>query len=354
MRRPTRSAVAPRLLPCALAALAACGYQAERGERTERTEGATYEQQMAAGIRASAAGGVATGISTSEARFVRNLIGFQGPESVKYDPEQDAFFVTNMTGYGSAKDGNGYISRVSASDPDSASVFVQGGKNGALLDSPKGLAIQGDTLWVADITALRGFDRHSGAPVGTIDFTPLGAVQLNDIAVGPDGTLRVTDTGIIMGKDGVVHTGPDRIFMVGPGRAVSVVAAGVPIKRPNGITWDPVGKRWIVVSFDPFVGEVTALPASMASGETIRRGTGKLDGVEVLPGGTILFTSWNDSSIHALAGGRDRPIIREVPVPADIGIDTRRHRLAIPLSMLGRVQLWDVSGIEQSGAQRRP
>jgi sugar lactone lactonase YvrE len=208
------------------------------------------------------------------------------------------------------------------------------------------MAIQGDTLWVADITALRAFHRRTGAPLGTIDFAPLGAVQLNDVALAPDGSLRVTDTGIIMGKDGVVHTGPDRIFAVGPGRAVTVAAAAVPIKRPNGITWDSVGKRWLVLSFDPFVGEVTALDAAMTSGQAIRRGKGQLDGVEVLPGGTILFTSWADSSVHALAGGRDRTIIRELPVPADIGLDTRRHYLAVPLSMLGRVQLWDVGGIE--------
>jgi sugar lactone lactonase YvrE len=305
---------------------------------------------------ASAAEGLATGIASSPARFLRNVIGFQGPESATYDPDQDMFFVSNMTGYGSAQDGNGYITRMSAANPDSAQVFIQGGKNGVTLDAPKGMAIQGDTLWVADISVLRGFDRHSGAPVGTIDLAPLGVVQANDVALGPDGTLRVTDTGIIMSDKGVIYLGRDKIFVVGPGRAVRVATSGPELRRPNGITWDSAGKRWIVVSFDPFVGEVAALPADMSSRTVIRRGAGQLDGVAVLPGGTILFSSWADSSIHALSGGRDVPIVREVPVPADIGIDTRRLHLAIPLSMLGRVQLWDVSGIDaavksQSGRQ---
>jgi sugar lactone lactonase YvrE len=271
---------------------------------------------------------------------------------VRYDAEQDVFFVSNMTGYGSAKDGNGYISRVSAETPGSAIVFAQGGRNGVTLDSPKGLAIHGDTLWAADISVLRAFDRHTGAPLASIDFGPLGAVQLNDVAIGPDGNVHVTDTGIIMGKDGVVHTGPDRIFVLGPNRTITVAAAGPQLRRPNGITWDPVGNRWLVVSFDPFVGEVAAMPPDMSSRQVIRSGKGQLDGVEVLPHGTVLFTSWADSSIHALAGGRDVQIIREVPVPADIGIDTRRHRLAIPLSMLGRVELWDISRVE--GANLRP
>jgi hypothetical protein len=301
---------------------------------------------------ASAAEGVAVGVGAPGVRFVRTIAGFQGPESVRYDPDQDAFFVSNMTGYGSAKDGNGYISRVSASDPDSAVVFVQGGRNGAVLDSPKGIAIQGDTLWVADISVLRAFDRRTGAPLGSVDLEPYGAVLANDVAVGADGTVRVTDTGIIMGKDGVVYTGRDKIFVVGPGRAVRVAMSGPELRRPNGITWDGAGRRWLVVSFDPFVGEVAALPTDMSSRAVIRRGSGQLDGVEVLPNGTILFTSWADSSVHALSGGRDVRIVREVPVPADIGIDTKRMRLAIPLSMLGRVQLWDVSAI--AGAVRQP
>jgi sugar lactone lactonase YvrE len=293
---------------------------------------------------AQPADGVAIGYSAGGARFVRNIIGFEGPESVRYDPEQDVFFVTNMTGYGSALDGNGYISRISAANPDSGSVFAQGGKSGVTLDAPKGLAIHGDTLWTADIHALRGFDRHTGAPLATVDLAPLHAVQLNDVAIGPDGTIHVTDTGIIMGKDGVVHPGPDRIFVVGPNRAISVAAEGPQLRRPNGITWDAGRARWIVVSFDPFVGEVATMPPDMSNRTVIRSGTGQLDGVEVLRDGTILFTSWADSSVHALRGGRDLRIIRDVPVAADIGVDTRRNRLAIPLSMLGRVQLWDIGG----------
>ncbi|MFL5619831.1 MAG: SMP-30/gluconolactonase/LRE family protein [Gemmatimonadaceae bacterium] len=296
---------------------------------------------------AAPADGVATGVSVSEARFVRTIIGFEDPESVRYDAEQDVFFVSNMTGYGSGKDGNGYIERVSAADPAQATVFARGGVNGVALDAPKGLAIHGDTLWATDISVLRAFDRHTGAPLGTIDFAPLGAVQLNDIAVGPDGTLHVTDTGIIMGDKGVIHRGPDRIFVVGPNRVIAVGAEGFQLGRPNGITWDPVEKRWLVVSFDPFNGQVMVNPQGSAKPQLIRTGKGKLDGVEVLSDGAVLFTSWADSSLHLLANGRDRPIIREVPVAADIGIDTKRNRLAIPLSMLGWVQLWSLDGVRR-------
>jgi sugar lactone lactonase YvrE len=328
-----------------LAAAIACGLALASGCTVEQRYSARGTPRR---DTASAAEGVAAGVSSSSARFVRNVVGFQGPESATYDAEQDVFFVSNMTGYGSAVDGNGYIVRMSAGNPDSAVVFAQGGKAGVRLDAPKGMAIQGDTLWVADISMLRAFDRHTGAPLGEVDLAPLGAVQANDVAIGPDGTLRVTDTGIIMGPDGVVYTGRDKIFAVGPGRTARVATAGPELRRPNGIAWDASGARWIVLSFDPFVGEVAALPADMSSRTVLRRGTGQLDGAVVLRDGTILFSSWADSSVHALAGGRDVQIIREVPVPADIGLDTKRMHLAVPLSMLGRVQLWDVSAIGRS------
>src|SRR5687768_16503910 len=258
--------------------------------------GASEAAETSGTRRANAVDGVATGESVSSARFSQAIGGFQGPESVRYDEQADAFFVSNIAGYGSVKDGNGYINRVSAADPASAVVFVQGGANGAVLHAPKGMALSGDTLWVTDIDVLRGFDRRTGAPLASIDFTPHGAVMLNDIAVAPDGTLRITDTGILMLPEGVKHTGPDRIFKVGPGRAISVVASGDELRQPNGITWDAAGKRWIIVSFDSFVGEVATIAEGDSARRVIRRGKGRLDGVEVLPDGAIIFTSWIDSS----------------------------------------------------------
>jgi len=295
--------------------------------------------------RAAEAGGVATGWS-DELHFVRTVGGFDGPESVKYDPDQDCFFISNQTGPGSAHDGNGYISRVDAKSPTASSVFAVGGKNGVVLDSPKGITLHGDTLWTADIDKLRAFDRRSGLPLATIDFSSLGAVQLNDLMIAPDGSIHVTDTGIIMSPKGVIYTGHDRIYAVGPNRAITVVAEGTQLQQPNGIAWDSAGTRWIVVSFATYNGEVAAMP-DKSSARTVlwRSAHGNFDGVEVLPNGDILFASWADSSVHLLSKGRERQLVHQVPDPADIGVDTRRNRLAIPLTTLGQVQLWDLGRI---------
>lgn len=283
-----------------------------------------------------------TADGAERARRVQVVRGFGSPESVRYDPEQDVFFVSNMLGPGSLKDNNGYIVRMSAADPRRAEVLVEGGRGGVTLHAPKGMALKGDTLWVADIDVLRGFHRKSGAPLATVDLRPQRAVLLNDVAVAPDGSLRVTDSGILMTKKGVLHPGGDRVFAIGAGGAVSVVAQGSALGIPNGITWDPEGKRWLVVSFDPFRSEVYALRAGEESKTVIARGPGRFDGVERLDDGRLLVTSWSDSSLYLYTGARGERVVRNLWQPADLGVDTRRGRVAIPLVLQGRVEVWEI------------
>jgi hypothetical protein len=301
---------------------------------------ALYERM--ADRRAPTTDGVSVGLASADTRFVTTLMGLRNPESVRYDSTQDVYFISNMSGFGSVKDGNGYIVRVSASDVKTASVFIRSGVAGVTLDAPKGMALSGDTLWVTDIDKLRGFHRTSGAPLATLDLAPLGAVLLNDVAVRPGGELRVTDTGIRMTEAGNYYVGPSRIFAVGPNAAIRTVQSAA--QEPNGIAWDAARQQWVVVSFDPFAWRVW----SMGNGDSLRtllarERQGKLDGVEVLSSGAILYASWADSSLHVLENGRDRQILREVPAPADIGIDTRRHRVAIPLPTMGWVQVWTLA-----------
>jgi hypothetical protein len=271
------------------------------------------------------------------------LQNLYGPESVRYASDQDVYFVSVMNGPGSEKDNNGYIVQVAGANLGEAKLLVVGGKNGVTLDAPKGLAIHGDTLWTTDIDKLRAFDRHSGKPLGEIDLAPKGAVLLNDIAVGPDGTIYTTDTGIIMSQIGVIYVGGDKVFSIGPNRSISVVAHGNVLGRPNGVTWDPTGKRWVVVSFDPFHSEVYALHPSDSTRIILAKGKGKFDGIEPLPNGTFLVSSWADSSVHQFGKGKDIQVVRNVPTPADIGLDTKRGRLAIPTGG-NRIEFWDLAG----------
>lgn len=281
------------------------------------------------------------GNAVGDAAPVAHVDALEDPESVRYDPDQDVYFVSNMLGYGSAKDGAGYIAKILAGDPSQVSVFVESGKNGVTLNAPKGMAIVGDTLWVADIDVLRGFDRRTGMPVGVIDFAAFHPTMLNDVGAGPNGTMRVSDTGILMSDKGVLYRGGDRVFEVDARRHVSVVASGPQLGRPNGVTWDGRTHRWLMVNFAPFGSELTEFTQDTgAARRVLSDGPGKFDGVEVLADGRVLYTCWNDSSVHVFANGNDQQLIRNLPTPADLGVDTRRGRIAVPLSAPGRVEIW--------------
>jgi sugar lactone lactonase YvrE len=269
--------------------------------------------------------------------------GLYGPESIRYSPDEDVYYVSVMNGPGSRKDNNGYIVKIDARELGNDTLFAVSGKNGVHLDGPKGLAIHGDTLWVADIDILRAFSRSTGKPIGEIDLKPHGAVLLNDVAVAPDGTIYVTDTGIIMSEIGVVYVGGDKVFSIGANRAINVVAHGNVLGRPNGVTWDPTQKRWVVVSFDTFHSEVYALHPSDSTRVILASGKGRFDGIEPMSDGGFLVSCWQDSSVHLFDHGTDRQIVRNVPSPADIGIDTKRNRLAIPTGN-NRIEFWDLAG----------
>ena len=262
------------------------------------------------------------------------------PESVRYDAERDVFYISNMVGFGSDKDANGYIVEVSAGNLAHSRVLAENGRGGVVLDAPKGMAIHGDTLWICDIDVMRGIDRKSGVALATIDLRPQGAVLLNDVVIGGDGAMYITDTGILMTPKGVIHKGGDRIFAI-RGGTVSVMASGQILGRPNGITWDSEAKKLVVVSFDPFQSEMYTV-ADNGARRRLAVGNGKFDGVEPIGGGRFMVASWNDSSVRLLGNGANRRIANNVMQPADIGFDTRRNRLAIPIGPLNQMQLWQL------------
>ena len=304
--------------------LAACG----GGDR------AAHDRDSTAAASATDSAAPASAAASGPTR----VTGFQHPESVKYDADLDVWYVANINGSPFQKDGNGYISRLKGDGTLDSLKFIAGGANGVRLDAPKGMALQGDTLWVADITNVRGFNRKTGVPV--VSIAVKGAKFLNDIAVGEDG-LYVTDTGVGPTPDGGgKHTGPDRIYRIAPGHAVSVAIESDSLAGPNGITWDAPNRRFIVV---PFMGKTIVAWAPGAKKVTpLGASKGQLDGVEPLGGSRFLVTSWADSSLDVFDNGTITPVSNDLPSPADIGVDTKRNRVAIPLLLEDRVEFRDL------------
>jgi sugar lactone lactonase YvrE len=264
----------------------------------------------------------------------------RNPESATYDAALDAYFVSNINGPSTAKDGNGFISRVTGEGRIETLRLVAGGVRGATLNAPKGMAIVGDTLWVADIDALRAFDKNSGAAIATVDLAPMGAKFLNDVAVGPDGALYITDSGIRYDARGLTeHPGPDRIFRVA-GRTPTVALESARLMMPNGIAWDASGARFVVV---PMGGDtVMTWRPGAAQPEPLVAGPGQYDGVALAPDGRLFVSSAATSAVHVYSGGRLEKVIEGVQSPADISFAAKRGRIAVPLLGMGRVQYFEL------------
>jgi len=263
-----------------------------------------------------------------------------GPEAVVFDARLDAYFVSNVNGAAGVKDGNGFISRIRADGSVDSLHFIQGGRGGVTLNSPMGSRIRGDTLWVLDVDVLRAFDARTAAPLVQIDFAPLGALFLNDVALGAVGDFYVTDTGVRVASGGKsVHTGPDRIYHVGRDRRPTVALETPALAAPDGIDWDPRGRRLVLA---PFGGTaVQSWRRGQSAPTNVAPGKGRFDGIEVERDGRILVTSWNDSSVATLEGNR---LVRQIGplsmTPADVSLDARRGRAGIVSVEANRFELW--------------
>ena len=250
--------------------------------------------------------------------------GLQTPESVLWDPQQDVYFISNINGQPLAADNNGYISRVNPDTMQVEAKWVEGGvKPGVTLNAPKGMAIVGETLYVADITTVRKFDRKSGAPQGEIKIP--GSTFLNDVA--SDGiAVYVSDSGLKAGAGGNFEpTGTDAIWKISRDAAMKI-AAGDDLKRPNGVEAKG-GKLW-VVSFGG--NELYQLDHGKKKNvATLPKGS--LDGLVLLDDGTFLVSSWDGKAVYrGPAAGPFQTVLDNVNAPADIGYDSKRNRLLVP------------------------
>lgn len=263
------------------------------------------------------------------AGMVTSTPGFIEPEAVRYDPDQDVYFVSNWgSGAPDAKDNNGFISRMSPDGAVDSPHFIAGGTRGVTLHSPRGMTISGDTLWAVDMDAVRGFHRRTGASLATVPFSAFRLGFLNDIAAGPDG-LYVTDTGT------------DHIYRISGGK-VTIALADSTLGDPNGITWDAAHNRFVLV---PFGGDSVIrawTPGTRDLVEIAKVRGAQLDGVEILSGDRLLIASQSDSSVYLVTGKTGQPIIRTGGTPADIGVDTKRNRVALPFVDRNLVEIWQL------------
>ena len=124
-----------------------------------------------------------------------SIQGFVSPESVVQDAN-DRIFVSEIGEFG--KDGDGKISVIEHGNH--VRVFTQG------LDDPKGLALLGKELLVADKDKILRIDSDGKSRVwiAKADF-PNPPAFLNDVEVDGMGNVYVSDSGDLKGSGGSIY-----------------------------------------------------------------------------------------------------------------------------------------------------
>ena len=200
--------------------------------------------------------------------------GFSSPEGVAY--ADDVLFISNVAGEGNAKDGEGWISRLSRDGEILDEKWIEG------LNAPKGMAIRDGKLFVSDYDAYHVIDIETAQIENT--YPVEGAGFLNDIAVWQGG-VYMSDSGSA------------RIFQVDV-NGYKEWLADDRLSGINGLTAD--GDRLLIATMDS--GSLYETLGARDLTE-IATGMANADGIAVLDDGSYLVSSWPGQIWHVSQSG---------------------------------------------------
>lgn len=239
--------------------------------------------------------------------------GFSHPESALWAAMEMRWYISNIGGDPSAKDGDGFISRVAADGTIEALSWATG------LDAPKGSGISGGRLYVADIDQVRVINLADGDIVNSIPIP--GAAFLNDIAVDPDGVVHVSDTGT------------NTIHRLTGGMNSEVVFTSADLHGPNGLAF--AGDRLTIASFGDGMGDGAVFRVMGMMPVQIGTLTGSLDGL-VARMDDFLVTDFDGQLYRVPADGGAHELLRDFKAEdgfqstADIGLARTLGVVAVP------------------------
>jgi len=258
------------------------------------------------------------------------------PESVLYDVGRDMYMISSINGKPTDADDNGYLSVVNPDGSNERSnsswQWIDGSMPDIKLDAPKGMAISGDTLYVADITVVRQFEAKAGRQKDDIKIE--GATFLNDVAPDGDGGVFVTDTGF---DAAFKPTGADAVYHIAKDGKVTARIKNKDLGGPNGVWVGAKGSVWIVTFVS---GEIYEVDAKGKQGKAHKLPKGQLDGIVGLPDGDFLVSSWEGKCVYrGKPGGEWKEVVSGIESPADIGYDPKRKRVLIPVFTGDKLEL---------------
>jgi sugar lactone lactonase YvrE len=258
--------------------------------------------------------------------------GMAGPESACVDPATGIVYVSQVEGEPTKKDGKGRISKLTATGQVLAADWVKG------LNAPKGLRLGGGILWAADIDEIVGVETVTGKIAHRVKVE--GAMFLNDVAVGADGTVYVSDMML------------SRLYALKDGK-VSVFADGDELEYPNGLLVEGgslIVGGWGKPSADfstPVPGRLFRLDLATKRKTLITPApVGNLDGVESDGKGGWVVTDWLAGKVlHVSASGAVKLLIQGKKGTADHAYLPAQKLLILPEMLENRTSAHDLSAL---------
>lgn len=244
---------------------------------------------------------------------------FMRPESALYDAERDIIYVSNINGAPLEKDGNGFISRVKTDGTVVDLKWAEG------LNAPKGMALTGGKLYVADVDRLVEIESSSGAISGAWD---LKGIFLNDVTVDSAGALYISDN-----MANLIHR-----FDKGESRVWRAQGLG----GPNGLYAE--NSRLLVAALGEGVVKAIAWPDGPVS-DWVKLEVG-LDGIAPVGNGAYLVSVFDGAVYYISPAGAAQKILDTRPKnmqSADIGYIPQQKLLLVPTFGDNRLTAYEVT-----------
>ena len=251
---------------------------------------------------------------------MQKVTGLKTPESV-VQTNDGRIFVSEINGFG--KDGDGQISVI---ENGQARVFASG------LDDPKGLAIIGQYLFVADNkkvlkVALSGASQGQAQVFVAANAFPVMPLFLNDLEADPQGNLYVSDSGDVFGagKGGAIY----QINKQGQVKLLINNILDARIQAPNGLLADDTGDVLIVVDFTS--GILYSLNTKTNVLIDIAEGFGGGDGVIHHSNGAMFISDWKGGKVLSVSTKGDVEVLKSgYQSAADIALTKDEKYLMVP------------------------
>lgn len=243
------------------------------------------------------------------------------PESVVFDTERNVLYVSNINQTNrDRKDGDGFISRLSPNGEVDQLYWVSG------LNDPKGMVLQNNILYVADIDEVVAIATQTGSVLARHKVDK--AQMLNDVTADNAGNVYVSDSqrgAIYLFRNGRVSHWLD-----------------TKRERPNGLLYD--NNRLIVASFN--TGKVRFLDIDRKEFDDWTDKIPSADGIARIGTDGYLVSNWNGEIYLVNNEGKNWKVLdtknRKINA-ADLYYDAGQGLLYVPTFYDNRVVAYRVT-----------